>query len=159
MARWTVPLLGIALLAFSLGTAPHLDGDMLTPAARAAIPDGDLLSRQRKAEVAEATRALSAMLVELESAHTQTAGIGATVAYSADRWRDRLDGLKGRYHIWGTVDRQHPDTHSENALHSALLLLYSMEHAFAHSAETNDWSDVVTLREKFQRHLEDANRP
>jgi len=158
MARWTVPLLGIALLGFSLTAIPEGDGEMLLPSARASMPDGDLLLRQRKAEVAEATRALSAMQVELENAFLDGTDPGAKT-FKSDAWRGQLDGLKGRYHIWGTVDRQHPDTQSENALHNALLQLYSMEHAYTNASGTGDWQEVVSLRDSFQGYVQNANRP
>lgn len=83
----------------------------------------------RRAEIQEASTALRQKLDELEHhlARRSTLSEAERGAWST-RWQDDLQNIKDRYHIWGTVDANHPDARAEDALRNALLYLYSLKH-------------------------------
>lgn len=151
LSRWTLPILGIGVLLGSLSLTSSQEADLFTPEARAALPDGDRIIRQRQAEVAEVSENLMKMVAELQAARDPASPL--TEAQSG-RFERRLKDLQDRYHIWGTVDRQYPVARTENALNDAVLQLHSLNHATLSGA----WSEVAQLEARFKASLAEANQ-
>ena len=159
ISRWYMPIFSVAVLVLLLHLANDGEEEFFTPEARAAMTDTSMLMRHRQADIGEATQALRLRLLELEDnwAHATRNPEFHPDTVDTTLWKNGVEELSQRYHIWGTQDRQHPDARAEDALHVAVLYLYSIESSTREAFQTGDWTEVENLKEKFRQSLGEAN--
>ena len=141
-SRWSMTLLGIAVLGFVLWHDPSPAG--IQPMSMDPASFGP---SARVDQASEAAQQLQAHLSELEVAYASGSDT------QLNDWRDELEGIKSRFRIWGTVDPMRPNAKVENALNAAALQLLSLEGAMREARESGRWDRVEALKASFHQHL------
>jgi hypothetical protein len=121
---------------------------------------GDQNLALRRAELREATAALSEQLSQLDQHLEKRWSMGDREREQwIGRWHDGLQSIKDRFHVWGTVDAHHPDARAEDALRNALLYLYSLEHVAMKDRQAATGPEYRRLRDSFEQSLVAARGP